>query len=149
MIRVHYFLLFTGVGDREREKMNGFLFTDTAWKTKIMEWRFDTGEDSTARYGMIALGKSPDGRYVDSMYVMYKLDFKIAPKRIVTENRAKLLDLFVLTHISVQLVECSLGAKQANRLQNMFRAKAMEGFYNEGIIKSINYIDSEEAITNN
>ena len=29
------------------------------------------------RYGMIAFGRSPDGQYVDCMYVMYKMDFKV------------------------------------------------------------------------
>jgi len=137
-----------GVDTKIRKKLNGILITDKSWKEKIIEWNFDKGQNSEARYGMIALAKSPDGKYVDSMYVMYKLDFKIAPKREVTETKKKYLwGLFSTTHVDVQVIERSVGALELTRLQNLFRLKAMEGFYKEGFIKSINYVDSLDAIT--
>jgi len=40
-----------------------------------------------------------------------------------------------------------LGQKTIKRMQNFFRMKALEGFYKEGVIDSINYVESMDAIT--
>lgn len=145
---VVYLTFILGVDEKIRKKLNSILITDKSWKEKIIEWKFDQGQKSEARYGMIALAKSPDGKYVDSMYVMYKLNFKIAPKREVTVTKTESFwGFFSETHVDVQVIERSVGALQLTRLQNLFRLKAMEGFLKEGFIKSINYVDSLDANT--
>ena len=42
---------------------------------------------SGARYGIVAFGKDKSGKFVDCMYVLYKMDFTIAPDVIITEKK--------------------------------------------------------------
>lgn len=127
--------------------MEGILFTDESWDYKMVEWKFNKGENSGARYGMMAFGRSPDLKYVDSMYVLYKMDFKIAPKNIVTvKEDSWLFGLFSWTTSSSEKVEQSLGSNSIKKLQNFFRLKALEGFYKEGLIETINYVDSLDQL---
>lgn len=96
---------------------------------------------------MMAFGRSPDLKYVDSMYVLYKMDFKIAPKNIVTvKEDSWLFGLFSWTTSSSEKVEQSLGSNSIKKLQNFFRLKALEGFYKEGLIETINYVDSLDQL---
>lgn len=138
---------YEGIDDQTRQKMDGILFTDESWDYKLVEWKFSKGKNSGARYGMMAFGRSPDLKYVDSMYVLYKMDFKIAPKKIVTKKEHSwLFSLFSWTSSKTEMVEQSLGSKSIKNLQNFFRLKALEGFYKEGLIETINYVDSLDNI---
>ncbi|KAH3707201.1 hypothetical protein DPMN_066599 [Dreissena polymorpha] len=64
---------YGGIDEQTREKMDA----EREWVNRIMEWKFNTGKNANARYGMIAFGLSPDRQYVDCMYGMYKMHFKL------------------------------------------------------------------------
>ncbi|XP_013383745.1 uncharacterized protein LOC106154061 [Lingula anatina] len=137
---------YEGIDADMREKMNGIHWSED-WHYKIMEFKFNKKDQSGARYGMVAFGKSADGLSVDCMYVLYKMDFKIAPQRIVTEkNHSAVFGLFQWTTHEEKIVERDLGLKSVQLLQNFFRMKALQGFYKEGVIDSINYVPSIEDV---
>ena len=96
---------------------------------------------------MVAFGKSADRKFIDCMYVLYKMDFKIAPQEIVTKkNHSVLFGLVKWQTTEREYVERTLGVKSIKQLQNFFRVKALQRFYNEGLIDSINYVPSIEDI---
>lgn len=138
---------YEGIDDAVRKKMDGVLFTDKSWEYQIIEWNFKKADDSGAKYGMIAFGISKDHQHVDCMYVLYKMDFKIAPQKIVTKTRDVFLyGLFSTSKEEVEYKERTLGLKSIQAMQNFFRAKALQGFYEQGLIESINYVSSLEDI---
>ena len=57
----------------------------------VMEFKYNASSDSNARYRIIAFGKSKDGKFVDCIYCFYKLDFKVAPVRIITKKQHSVL----------------------------------------------------------
>lgn len=138
---------YEGIDHDVKKKLYGVLFVESAWDYRLIEWKFNKGDESGARYGMIAFGRSRDQKYVDCMYVLYKMDFKVAPTRIVTQKTHKwLFGLFQYTTEKVHLEERTLGATTIQSMQNFFRFKALQGFYNEGLIDSINYVQSLEDV---
>lgn len=92
---------------------------------------------------MIAFGKSKDGHEIDCMYILYKMDFNLAPRQIATKKEHSLLfGLINWNTIGKGTEEEScLDLKMVEDLQNFFRLKALKGFYNEGLIDRINYVD--------
>ena len=48
--------------------------------------------------------------------------------------------------VETKVVERTLGTKSIKQLQNFFRVKALQRFYNEGLIDRINYVPSIEDI---
>ena len=96
---------------------------------------------------MVAFGKSKDGKFVDCMYCLYKLDFKVAPERIVTtKQHSVLFGLIKWETVHERVQERVLGVKSLKRIKNFFRFKALEGFYNEGLIDQINVVPSIEDV---
>ena len=81
---------YEGIDEQMRKKMNGIEWAGE-WAYKVMEFKYNASSDSSARYGMIAFGKSKDGKFVDCMYCLYKLDFKVAPERIITTKQHSVL----------------------------------------------------------
>ncbi|KAH3789864.1 uncharacterized protein LOC127841507 [Dreissena polymorpha] len=143
----HLMDAYEGITPETRKKMDGVLWAEGEWEYRLMEWKFNKGDNSEARYGMIAFGRSPDKQFVDCMYVMYKMDFKVAPQVIVErKDHSMLWGLITWQTLSQHTVERSLGTKDIERLKNFFRSKAMEGFYKEGVIEKINYVTSLEDI---
>lgn len=140
----------SGMDDDTIRRAKAIKFSRRGLEIKIVEWNFNKDEKvdkSGARYGMMALCRSADQTAVDCMYVIYSMDFKIAPKEIVTEKTHKYFwGLFSYTTQDVKKVERSLGVKSIKSLQNFFRMKALQGFYSEGLIDSINYVPSIEDI---
>lgn len=121
--------------------MNGIIYVEGHWEYKIIEWKFNAKETSNARYGMIAFGKSKDGEEIDCMYILYKMDFTLAPKNKRTKKEHSLLfGLINWNTISKETEESCLDLKMVGDLQNFFRLKALKGFLNEGLIDEINYI---------
>ena len=117
------------------------------WSYKIYEFKYNKGDTSGVRYGIVAFGKSADRKYIDCMYVLYKVDFKIAPKEIVTKKKhSALWGLVTWQTTEREYVERTLGIKSIKHIQNFFRIKALQRFYNEGLIDSINYVPSIEDI---
>lgn len=76
-----------GIDEMVKKKMMLIKFSKTG-QDKIIEFKFNKDDNSGARYGMIALGRSEDNKLVDCMYVMLKIDFKLAPKESVIKKQA-------------------------------------------------------------
>ena len=138
-------LFISGIDKELRLKLNGIKWTDQ-WSHKIFEFKYNKGDTSGARYGMVAFGKSADRKFIDCKYVLYKMDFKIAPQVIVTKIYHNLCNLLKWQTTEREYVERTLGVKSIKQLQNFFRVKALQHFYNEGLIDSINYVPSIEDI---
>ena len=137
---------YEGIDEEMRKKMNGIKWA-SEWALKVMEFKYDSSSDSGARYGMIAFGKSKDEKFVDCMYCLYKLDFKVAPERIITtKHYSSIFGLVNWQNVEEQERERVLGAKPLKRIQNFFRFKALEGFYKEGLIDEINVVPSIEDV---
>ena len=137
---------FEGIDKQMRKKLNGIEWAEE-WSHKIAEIKNNTSTDSGARYGMIALGKSKDGKFVDCMYCLYKLDFKVAPERIITTKQHSVLwGLVKWKSVEERVQERVLGVKSLKRIKNFFRFKALEGFYKEGLIDRINVVPSIEDV---
>ena len=137
---------YEGINKEMRKKMNGIEWA-SEWAFKVMEFKYDSSSDSSARYGMIAFGKSKDGKFVDCMYCLYKLDFKVAPERIITtKHYSSIFGLINWQKVEEQEQERVLGVKPLKRIQNFFRFKALEGFYKEGLIDEINVVPSIEDV---
>ncbi|XP_052223982.1 uncharacterized protein LOC127839637 [Dreissena polymorpha] len=92
---------YEGIDEGTRKKMNSVFFAKGGWEHKLMEWKMVKGDDAVARYGMIAFGRSPDKEFVDCMFVIYKLDFKV-------------LCIHVLSIILPRHVTCFLYTKKKN-----------------------------------
>lgn len=81
------------------------------------------------------------------MYVMYKMDFKLAPREWVNKKKHSVLGgLLSWTTRKVVKEERSIGTETIKNIQNFFRLKALEAFQREGLIKSINYVQSLEDV---
>lgn len=129
-----------------RKKMNGIEFA-AEWAYKVIEFKYNKKDNSGARYGMVAFGKSEDKKSIDCMYVLYKMDFKVAPQEIVTTKDHSLFwDLCKWQTTETKIVKRTLGVKSIKLLQNFFRVKALQGFYKEGLIDTINYVPSIEDV---
>ena len=129
-----------------REKLNDIKWTGS-WSYQIYEFKYNKGDTSGARYGMVAFSKSTDRKFIDFMYVLYKMDFKLAPQEIVTTNSHSMLWGIVTWQTTKrEYVERTLGVKPIKQIQNFFRVKALQHFYNEGLIDRINYVPSIEEI---
>lgn len=137
---------YKGIDKEMRKKMNGIEWA-SEWAFKVMEFKYDSSSDSGARYGMIAFGKSKDGKFVDCMYCLYKLDFKVAPGIIITrKDYSSIFGLINWQKVEEKEQERKLGVKSLKRIQNFFRFKALEGFYKEGLIDEINVVPSIEDL---
>ena len=137
---------YEGIDEEMRKKMNGIEWA-SEWAYKVMEFKYNSSSDSSARYGMIAFGKSKDGKFVDCMYCLYKLDFKVAPERIITTKQHSVLwGLIKWESVEERVQKRVLGVKSLKRIKNFFRFKALEGFYKEGLIDQINVVPSIEDV---
>lgn len=137
---------YEGIDDEMRKKMNAIKWSGN-WDYKIFEFKYNNQADSGARYGMIAFGKSPDNKFVDCMFAMHKLDFKIAPERIVREeSHSTFWGIKKWTTTWIEVRERALGKESLKVIKNYFRQKALEAFSNEGLIDRINYVSSIDEI---
>lgn len=103
-----------------------------------MDFKFnmDNNDDMyRSRYGMVVLAKSGDK--IGCMYVLYKMDFKIA----VSKEKSLLWGLFKWTVSDPNNIASVVNDAS---FHNFFRKKAIEEFYKEGIIDSINYVSKLE-----
>lgn len=139
---LQYFIYIIGIDSDIRQKMNGIVFAGEIWEYRLVEWKFNAKDTSNARYGMIAFGKSKDGQEIDCMYILYQMNFTLAPIRTVTTKEHSLLfGLINWNTIKYDTEERNLDADTIKDLKNFFRLKALEGFYKEGLIDMINYDD--------
>lgn len=135
---------YEGIDQEMRKKMGGILYASD-WAHKKFEFKYNERDNSGASYGMVAFGKSADQKTVDCVYILYKISFKIAPKQIIeTTQNSILWGLIHWEGKEVRIEERTLGVKTAHKLQNFFHYKAMNAFFKEGYIDTINYVPSIE-----
>ena len=137
---------YDGIDEEMRKKMKLIQWV-SEWSYKVVEFKYNGADDSGAKYGMLAFGKSKDRKFVDCMYCLYKLDLKVAPEKIVTIKEHSILwGLIKWETAEEEVKERVLGVKSLTRIKNFFRYKALEGFYHEGLIDQINVVPSIEDV---
>ena len=137
---------YEGIDEEMRQKMNGIEW-ESEWPYKVMEFKYNSSSDSSTRYGIIAFGKSKDGKFLDCMYCLYKLDLKVTPERIITtKQHSSLWGLVKWRTVEEKEKERVLDVNSLKRIQNFFRFKALEGFYKEGLIDQISVVPSIEDL---
>lgn len=124
---------FEGIGENGKQKLKTIKFCDKV-QHLIRQFKFNVDTEDNifrARYGMVVMAKSGDR--VQCKYVLYKMDFRIA----VSKERSILWGLF-----RWESTDPDKTAQLVNDMSfpNFFRTKAIEEFYKEGIIESINYV---------
>lgn len=122
-----------GIGEKEKAKLKGIKWTQQL-QTRIMDFKFNMDKNDDmykSRYGMVVLAKSGDT--IGCMYVLYKMDFKIA----VSKTRSLLWGLF---NWEVSGPNNITRVVNSASFHNFFRMKAIDEFYKEGIIDSINEV---------
>ena len=145
--KIHGFLdhledAYEGVDKEMRKKMNGIQWA-SEWSYKIVEFKYNAANDSGARYGMVVFVKSKDRKFVDCMYCLYKLDFKVAPAKVLIEKERSILwGLLKWETVEKKVQKRVLGPELLKRIENFFRYKALEGFYRQGLIDQINVVPS-------
>lgn len=132
-----------GIDDSLKDRMKTIMYSRGNYSDKLVEFKYNTGALSEFRYGMIAFGHSPDGSEVDCMYIIYRMNFKIAPKE---EQRPRSLLWGLISWTSTTKTPRHLEACFLKEFKNYFRLKALQGFCNEGYIERINYVKSLEDI---
>lgn len=127
-----------GIGKEQIKQLKGIRFAKEI-DLRIMDFNYveSTDDDmNRSRYGMVVLAKSGDE--IGCMYVLYKMDFKIASSKM----RSLLWGLFKWEGPNNSKIA---GVVKSRSFHNFFRTKAMEEFYKEGVIDSVNYVKSLES----
>lgn len=138
---------YKGIDKDLRKKMDGILYSHGTWENKLVEWKYNADANSGARYGMLAFGRSKDTKYIDCIYLLYKMDFKLASTDTVpTDHKSMFQRLLAWTTTADHKANKKLDIATIKRLQNFFRLKALNGFCNEGVIDRINYVKSIDDI---
>ena len=134
---------YEGIDEVMRKKMEGIEW-GSEWSHKIMEFKKPEAEnESGAKYGMVVFVKSKDRKFVDCMYCLYKLDFKVAPAKVLIEKERSILwGLLKWETVEKKVQKRVLGPELLKRIENFFRYKALEGFYRQGLIDQINVVPS-------
>lgn len=120
---------------QDRKKWNGIFF-GKEWVSKILEWKFTGHTDGIqgARYAIVALVKSSDGKFVDCMLATYKLDFELTPNEVLSVNSifSKIFKWSSNDDKGIVMAEIA-------RFKNFFRYKALMEFQKQGIIEKISF----------
>eukprot|EP00477_Mikrocytos_mackini_P001430 GAHX01001537.1.p1 GENE.GAHX01001537.1~~GAHX01001537.1.p1 ORF type:complete len:205 (-),score=16.66 GAHX01001537.1:857-1471(-) len=132
-----------GIDDNHKERMKFIMYSRGNYSDKLVEFKYNTNALSEFRYGMIAFGHSPDGSEVDCMYIIYKMNFKIAPRE---EQRQRSILWGLISWTSTTQTPRHLESSFLKEFKNYFRLKALQGFCNEGYIDRINYVSSLEDV---
>lgn len=118
------------------------------WKYKVIEWKINADQIGSeefrgVRFGMLAFKKSTDGKYVDCMLSIYKLDFTLPPNTVLTDT-SLLNSLYKWSAIDTAKEVSSISEKEIERFQNFFRYKTLSELKKEGKIDEISFTDLEE-----
>lgn len=134
-----------GIGDDKRNKMNT-LFADKSWKQKVIDWTVNNPDNTGATFGMLAFGRSLDGKYADSVYISYKMDVHAEQKNLLPKSwwTRIISHFFRSTENAAPTIEHMLGNLRSKEAKNFFRLKALEECYNEGLVEKIKYVNSLE-----
>lgn len=133
ILHLFSYIYSIGIGENGKQKLKTIKFCDKV-QHLIRQFKFNVDTEDNifrARYGMVVMAKSGDR--VQCNYVLYKMDFRIA----VSKERSILWGLF-----RWESTDPDKTAQLVNDMSfpNFFRTKAIEEFYKEGIIESINYV---------
>lgn len=126
---------YEGIDEEEIKQLKGIKFSKLQTH-HFLDFNYVKSNDddmNRLRYGMVVLAKSGD--QLGCMYVLYKMDFKIAKP---PTNMLSILWGFFRWEVSNP--SKIAGVVQSPLFQNFFRKKAIEEFHKEGIIDSINYV---------
>lgn len=150
--KIHGFLdhlqsSYEGIDDDKRAEM-GIVVSDKSREQQTVEWNFNKLDSSGVRYGIVAFGRSSDGRYIDCITVLLKINFElVSTKNVTRKRRAGEFATFSSTKAKAsQTSEDIFGSINKKRLLNFFRLKVLEECYKEGIIEKINYINFPDDI---
>lgn len=135
--------VYEGINDDAKKRLRGALFSRGTTVNNFVDFKACKKDSSSFGYGMIAFGYSPDGQEVDCKIILYKMNFKKAVKLEIKEH-SKLFGFMKWT--TTEETSYDLEGDQIKAFQNYFRLKALQGFYNEGFIDSINYVSSIEGV---
>lgn len=115
------------------------MYSNGTYIDRIVEFKYNTEDESGCKYGMVAFGHSPDGSEVDCMYAVYTMSFKVAAK-LIEEPHSILWGLHAWT--STKEIKRPTYLGESKNFKNYFRLKALQGFRNEGYIEAITYVPS-------
>lgn len=110
--------------------------TEKSWEQNVVEWIGQNTEYSGFQYGIVAFGRSPDGKYVDCISVVFQMDHITHYKESISNNFPPASDTEALEHIFGEMSEM--------KVRNFLRFKAIEGCYNEGLIDKIGFVNTLE-----
>lgn len=125
--------------------MASILLTDEPWDRRLFEWKITNAKRTGARYCMLVFDRSQDMEFINSKYVIYKMDFTTNPCEKDEDVPKLLFELFSWYPSGSEVKERYHGTRNVLNLQNFFRLKALEGLYQKGLIDKINYIDFPES----
>lgn len=136
-----------------RKKLSSSTFSDDTMLYNLIEWKFNSADGTGARYAIVAIGKSADQEYYDFAYALYKLDFEVAPKQVVSVHLRSSSYLWGLYSWTTATVSTSseeerrtYNTEEIKSFKNYFRLKAMEALCEEGLCDRINYARSLDEI---
>lgn len=115
------------------------MYSKGTYKDRIVEFKYNTEDESGCKYGMVVFSHSPDGSEVDCMYAVYNVSFKVAPK-VIEKSNTCLWGLYTWT--STEEIKRTTNLEETSSFKNYFRLKALQGFRNEGYIESIASVDT-------
>lgn len=119
------------------------------YTSRIVEWKFKPDDfDASAsaiqksRYGIMALAKSSDSKFIDMMLAVYTLEFKLAAT-VTTIQKEYSAFIGLITWMTKEDKEVAkyIDKEAIEKFQNFFRLKALKAFKKEGIIDRISYTD--------
>lgn len=141
LFNIVFLLILIGIGSELSDHRNNIISSDHI----TLEWKFKMDDNSGCRYVMLNFNRSPDGAFLDCIYVLYKMDFKIVPKIVLKEKTHSLFgDLMSWVSNNFEKMKHKLEPKSNSHFENFFRLKAIEGAYKEGLIEKIDYVESLE-----
>ena len=114
------------------EKKDGILDGQYAEKNILVskEFVFNIGEDGKLVYMKVATIKSSDTK-IDLALMYYKLDFKLAPRKIETKKSKRFLFIKIGEETTIHYEPRNLSEKDQDCFTNFFRYKALKGFLQE------------------
>lgn len=115
----------------------------TQWTTKLVELNFQTSESSNqgARYGIMALAKSSDGKFVDGMTAIYTLNFDLAGSLQIPVEISSFWGIYKAKYFLTEVAPKYMEKVEIETFEHYFRLKALQAFHKEGIIDKISYTD--------
>lgn len=141
-----YYLV--GITLEDRQKWNKVYCTED-WTSKIVEWKLNAAVagsygNQQARYGIIGFSKSTDGNFVDCMFAIYTIKFRLAPTISWRESSFLWWKSYKKNYVDKYIKRTEI-----EKFQNFLQLKALTAFKKVGIIEEICYTDQTEKTDTN